>query len=154
MWSQMNRSQMNVISKESLKHECGLKWTGLKWSGLEWIASKCHGLKWTVSNKLVSIVMEPFILIGWVKLDKHIGTKIVIIIPFLCINNTNKIHFDSKSIEDCTCDWIQPEILKALDWGVLWLTCVCQVAWCSGRALRDWQTRVTYAQERRLDRML
>jgi len=28
-------------------------------------------------------------------------------------------------------------MLKALNKGVLYLTCVCQVAWCSGRALED-----------------
>ena len=37
------------------------------------------------------------------------------------------------------CDEIRPEILKALNQGVLWLSHVCQVAWCSGSALKGWK---------------
>ena len=44
-----------------------------------------------------------------------------------------------KSGKATGCDEIWPEMLKALNWGVLWLTRVCQVAWCSKRALKDWQ---------------
>ena len=45
MWS-----QMNVVSNEQVWYECGLKWSGLK----------CRGLRWMVSNELVSIVCTPF----------------------------------------------------------------------------------------------
>jgi len=34
------------------------------------------------------------------------------------------------------CDEIRPEMFKALTQEVLWLTHVCQVAWCSGRSLK------------------
>jgi len=34
---------------------------------------------------------------------------------------------------------------KALNQGVHWLTRVCQVVWCFGRALKDWQTGVIIA---------
>ena len=37
------------------------------------------------------------------------------------------------------CDENRPEILKSLN-QVHWRTRVCQVAWCSARALKDWQT--------------
>ena len=42
-------AQMNVVPNEQVSYECGLKWTGLK----------CRGLKWIVSNELVSIVCTP-----------------------------------------------------------------------------------------------
>jgi len=38
---------------------------------------------------------------------------------------------------------IWPKILKALNQEVLWLSRVCQVAWCSGRTPEGWQSRVT-----------
>ena len=37
---------------------------------------------------------------------------------------------------------IRPEIQKALNGGVCWLTWVCQVAWKLGKAPKDWQTSV------------
>jgi len=37
------------------------------------------------------------------------------------------------------CDEIRPEILKALNQGVLWLSHVCKMAWCSGSALKGWK---------------
>ena len=39
-------------------------------------------------------------------------------------------------------DEIRPEILKALNGGIFWLTRVCQVAWKLGKIPRDWQTGV------------
>ena len=39
-------------------------------------------------------------------------------------------------------DEIRPEMLKALNRGVRWLTRVCQVAWKFGKTPNDWQTRV------------
>ena len=39
-------------------------------------------------------------------------------------------------------DEIQPEMLKALNGGVCWLTRVCQVAWKLGKTPKDWQTGV------------
>ena len=38
------------------------------------------------------------------------------------------------------CDEIRQELHKSLNGGVLWLTRLCRVAWCSGRAPKDWQT--------------
>ena len=40
-------------------------------------------------------------------------------------------------------DEMLPEMLKALNRGIIWLTRVCQVAWGSGSALKDWQTGMT-----------
>ena len=39
-------------------------------------------------------------------------------------------------------DEIQPEMLKALNGGVPWLTKVCQVTWKLGKAPNNWQTGV------------
>ena len=49
MWSQMNRSHMNVISNEQVSNVVVSNERGLKRSGL----------KWMVSNELVSIVCTP-----------------------------------------------------------------------------------------------
>jgi len=40
------------------------------------------------------------------------------------------------------CDKIRHEMLKALNQGVHWLTRVCHVAWCAGRARKDVQIGV------------
>jgi len=42
------------------------------------------------------------------------------------------------------CDEIRPEMLKALNQGVLWLTCVGQMAWYSGRAPKCWQIEMIF----------
>jgi len=47
-----------------------------------------------------------------------------------------------KTLKAAGCDEIRPEIPKALNHGVLWLTRVCQVSWCSGRAPKDWNAGV------------
>ena len=39
-------------------------------------------------------------------------------------------------------DKTRPEMLKALNGGVLWLTSVCQVAWKLGKTRKDWQRGV------------
>ena len=64
-----------------------------------------------------------------------------------------KYHYCSRSFPGCRkteggkgCRLkleIWPEMLKALirEW-VLWLSRVCQVAWCSSKAAKDWQTGV------------
>jgi len=51
---------------------------------------------------------------------------------------------EEKTIIAATgCDEILPEILNTLNReGILWLTPVCQVAWCSGRAQKFWKTGV------------
>jgi len=49
-------------------------------------------------------------------------------------NETIQTFFGCQNTEGSE---IRPEMLKALNWGVLWLTRACQVAWCSGRALKD-----------------
>jgi len=43
-------------------------------------------------------------------------------------------------------------MLKALSKGVIWLSRVCRVAWCSGRALKDWQTGLIIPVHKRGDR--
>jgi len=44
-----------------------------------------------------------------------------------------------KTLKSACCDKIRPEMLKAFNRQILWLICVCQVAWCSGRArLSNW----------------
>ena len=48
-------------------------------------------------------------------------------------------------------DEIQPEVLKALN-RIPWLTHICQVAWCSGRAPNDWQTGVIIPIHKKADR--
>ena len=49
-----------------------------------------------------------------------------------------------------SCDEIRPEMYKVWNReGVLWLTSVCQVAWCSGRAPKDWQTRAIIVIQKR-----
>jgi len=46
----------------------------------------------------------------------------------------------TKAGKATDCDEMRPEMLKASDQErVLWLTRVCQVAWCSGRTPKDWQ---------------
>ena len=37
---------------------------------------------------------------------------------------------------------IRPEMLKAMNIGVCWLTRVCQVAWKTGEVSKQWQTSV------------
>ena len=50
-------------------------------------------------------------------------------------------------------DEIRPEMLKALNReGILWLTRVCQVAWRSGKAPRDWQSGVLIPVHKKGDR--
>ena len=40
-------------------------------------------------------------------------------------------------------DNIPPEMLKTMNnFGVCWLTCVCQVAWKTGEVPKQWQTSV------------
>jgi len=51
MWSQMNRSQKNVVS-----NDCGLKWSSLKWIGLNSMSSLM-----TWSQTSVVSIMGPFI---------------------------------------------------------------------------------------------
>jgi len=50
------------------------------------------------------------------------------------------------------CDEIEHEMLKALNQGVLWLTRVCQVAWCAGRARKDGQIGVIIPIHKKGDR--
>ena len=49
-------------------------------------------------------------------------------------------------------DEIRPETFKALNEGVLWLTLVCHVAWCSGGADKDWQIGVIIPVHKKGDR--
>jgi len=49
-------------------------------------------------------------------------------------------------------DEIRPEILKALNQGVHWLTRACHVTWCYGRAPKDWQTGVIVPTHKKGDR--
>jgi len=69
--------------------------------------------------------------------------------------NTHEVHFGEentitateaslavKTLKAAGCDEIRPDMLKALNQGVLWLTRVCHVTWCSGRSPKDWQTGV------------
>jgi len=52
-------------------------------------------------------------------------------------------HSKLGSLQSAGCNEIRPEILKALNQeGVLCLSYVWQVSWCSGRAPDDCQTRV------------
>ena len=47
-----------------------------------------------------------------------------------------EVSFPIKTLKggkDGSCDEIRREMLKALNQGVLWLTRVCRVTWCSGR---------------------
>jgi len=50
------------------------------------------------------------------------------------------------------CDEIRHVMLKALNQGVLWLTRVCQVAWCAGRARKDGQIGVIIPIHKKGDR--
>jgi len=50
------------------------------------------------------------------------------------------------------CDEILPEMLRPLNQGVVWLTRVCQVAWCSGMALKHGQTGVIIPVRKNGDR--
>jgi len=61
MRSQMNRSQMNVVSNEKVSCECSLKLTGRKCRGLVWTWSQMkwsqiNGLKWTGLNCLHTVI--------------------------------------------------------------------------------------------------
>ena len=47
-----------------------------------------------------------------------------------------------KILKAAGCNEIRPEMLEALKQGIIWLTHVCQVAWCSVIAPKDWQTGV------------
>jgi len=45
-------------------------------------------------------------------------------------------------------DEIRPEMLKALN-RVLWLSLMCQLAWFSGRELKNWQNGVIIQSTKR-----
>jgi len=49
-----------------------------------------------------------------------------------------------KTLKAAGCGEIRPEMLKALNEGMIWLTRVCQVAWWFRKAPapKDWQTGV------------
>jgi len=57
---------MNVALNELVSNECGLKWmwSQMKRSQMNVVSnawSQMNCLKWMVSNELVSIVMEPYL---------------------------------------------------------------------------------------------
>jgi len=60
-----------------------------------------------------------------------------------------EVSFAVKTLKGVGCDDIRPEMLKALNRGDLWLTRVCQVAWCSGDAPKHWQTGVIIPTRKR-----
>jgi len=45
-----------------------------------------------------------------------------------------------KTLKAAGCDDILPEMLKSLDWGVLFLIPLYKVAWCSRKAPKVWET--------------
>jgi len=55
-----------------------------------------------------------------------------------------------KTRKAAGCDEIQSEMLIASNRGLLSLTHVCPVAWCSRRAPKDWQTGVIIPYTRRV----
>jgi len=51
------------------------------------------------------------------------------------------------------CNEIRSEILKTLNReGILWLTCLCQLALCSGRTTNVWETEVIITIHKHVDR--
>jgi len=63
----------------------------------------------------------------------------------------NTINAAEVFLEAGGCDEIRLEMLKVLNRGVLWLTGVCQVAWYSGRASKDWQIGIIIPTHRKGD---